>query len=387
MNTGDYNLIKNLNRKIILEKIIENGSISRAQLSKITGLNKATVTSQIAELLEDGIVIETTFDISTGGRKPILLSLNKSVAYAIGIDLDVDNINLLLTDLKGNIITRRCIKMNTSSFEETKKILKEKIQLLIDSVPPSRYGVIGISIGIHGIVDKNEKIVFATHSNWKNVDLKSYLSDEFNIPVFIDNNTNLCAYAEKTFCVDDQNILCLTISSGIGLGIIINNAVYRGYNGFAGEVGHMIINENGKRCSCGNYGCWELYASERSFLENLAAKKNMDGCSFENVKRWIDEQDRVTLDLLKELSKNLSRGINNVINTFNPETIIINSELISIYPKVIEDIKNNLSSSMNDYRRILYSKLGKDACALGASAIAISSFLNISDLRLMKEYE
>ncbi|MCG8501176.1 MAG: ROK family protein [Firmicutes bacterium] len=385
LNTGDHTLIKNINRQIILEKIIETGSISRAQLSKVTGLNKATITSQIAVLLNDRIVIETTFDKSTGGRKPILLSLNTRAAYAIGIDVDREHIHFLLTDLEGNVITKQCMGMDTTSFESTKKVLKEKIQSLIDSTPCSAYGVVGIGIGIHGMVDKNEKITFATHSKWKNVDLKDYLRTAFNIPVFIDNNTNFCTYAEKTFYVNDSNLVCLTTSTGIGLGIVIDNVLYKGLHGFAGEIGHMIIEADGKQCGCGSKGCWELYASEKAFLENLSAEKNLETCSLREVKQWIGQKDAVTLELLKKLSKYLSIGINNIINIFNPETIIINSQLISMYPEMIRRIESELSSGMNDYKRILYSKLCKDACVLGACAIVIKHFLNISDLKLMKE--
>ena len=383
MNTGDYNLIKSLNRKIILEKMIANKCISRAQLSKDTGLNKATVSTQIAQLLKEDLVLEIRLDASSGGRKPILLSLNAAAGYVIGIELDRDHMHCILTDLKGDIQRRAYVAIDTSSFEHTKRTLKHKIYEMIAIMPHSQYELVGIGIGIHGIVDKDGKIAFAIHSNWKDVDLKNEMERTFKVPVWVDNNTNLCAYAEKTFSVDDKNLLCITASSGIGLGIIIDNVVFKGLNGFAGEVGHMIIREDGKKCSCGNSGCWELYASEKAFLEEIAVQKKVNQCSIQDVKAWIAAKDATTLKQLEIFSVDLSIGINNIINAFNPETIIVNSEIIALYPEVITQIKKALSSRMNDYRRIVCSNLGKDACILGACAIAITHFLKISDLKLI----
>lgn len=381
-NTGDSNLIKNLNRKILLEKIIEKGSISRAELSKVTGLNKATVTSQISELIEDGIVIETIYDRSTGGRKPLLLRLHHTAGYAIGVEIDIDEIRYLLTDLVGSIIYREAISISTLSYQETIVFLKEKIETIVERCPTSRYGVVGIGIGIHGIVDQEERIVLAIHSKWKDINLKADLEEIFQIPVYIDNNTNLCAYAEKTFYIDDPNLLCLTASSGIGLGIVINHKVYKGRSGYAGEIGHMVIQKNGDRCRCGNSGCWELYGSEKAFLERLANKKAEKACSLDQVRQWIGEEDAIVLKELKKLGENLAIGINNIINILNPETIVINSELIRIYPQLIEEIKRHLVSTMNDYRRILYSHLGKDACSLGGCAYGVQQFLGTTSLRL-----
>ena len=385
LKTGDQAYIKALNRRIIIETILKDRSISRAQLSKVTGLNKATITSQINELLEEGLVEETKLDKSTGGRKPILLSLKKEAGYALGIEVDVDRIYFLITNLYGEIIQKEVLLFDTTSYEKTKKILLEKIRDYAKEYAHGSYGLVGAGIGIHGLVDQQGKIIFVIHSNWRNVDLKEDLQKEIDIPIFIDNNTNYCAYGEKTFYIHTPNILCLTISTGIGLGIIMEDKIYKGFHGFAGEIGHMIIHRDGKQCTCGNLGCWEQYASERAFLLQLAELKGKDFCTVEELIQGIQQKDSLTLHALNEFAKNLSIGINNVINTFNPETIIINSHIIPVYPYLMEEIKNYLRSSMNDYQYLLYSRLGQDACTLGGSAVVIKHFLKISDLNLAKE--
>jgi len=385
LKTGDHAYIKALNKRIITEIILKEQSISRAQLSKVTGLNKATITSQINELLDEDLIEETQSDQSTGGRKPILLSLKKEAGYALGIEVDVDHIYFLLTNLYGEIIQKDILPFDTSYYEKTRDLLLQKIQYYINECETSHYGLVGVGIGIHGLVDRKGKIVYVIHSNWRNVDLKQDLAQYISCPIFINNNTNYCAYGEKTFYIHRSNLLCLTISTGIGLGIIMDGKIYQGFHGIAGEIGHMIIQQDGKQCTCGNQGCWEQYASERAFLAGLARKKGRALYTMKELAESIRIKDSVTMTALNDFAKKLSVGINNIINTFNPETIIINSHIIPMYPAIMEEIKKHLKSSMNDYQDLLYSALGQDACTLGASAVVIKSFLGISNLYLVNK--
>jgi len=382
LKKGDQAYIKELNRKTIIETILRHRNISRAQLSKSTGLNKATITSQVNQLLEEELIIETKLDKSTGGRKPILLTLKKDVGYALGIEIDIHHIYFLITNLCGEIIEKEVVSFDTTSYNKTKNFLIEKMQKYQKHYSNSLYGLVGAGIGIHGLIDNQDKIVFVIHSNWKNKDLKKDLEQVFEFPIFMDNNTNFCAYGEKTFYIPTSNILCLTISTGIGLGIIMNDKIYKGFHGFAGEIGHMIIHRDGRACTCGNFGCWEQYASERAFLLQLAKKKGKTQYKIEEVVRGIEQKDSETLSALNEWAKDLSIGINNIINTFNPEIIIINSHIIPVYPLLMTEIKKYLISSMNDYQYLQYSKLGQKACVLGASGIVIKNFLRISNVYL-----
>ncbi|MEW9670560.1 ROK family protein [Ammoniphilus sp. 3BR4] len=385
MNTGDAAYIRNLNRKIILENIIQHKNISRADLSKITGLNKATISSQVSSLLEDGVIIETELDKSSGGRKPILLTLNKDAGFSIGIEIDTTQISFIMTDLSGKILDQLHVKFIDSSFEHIKETIISTIKSMVNARQETLYGLVGIGIGVQGIVDKQQQIIFTPRHQWKNVDLKKPLEEEFKVEVHVDNNTNLCALAEVVYDHHDtNNLLCISTYSGIGLGIMINNEIYRGDHGFAGEIGHMIIFPKGKKCPCGNLGCWEQYASEKSFLEEFKEIKGLQDCSLEDVKTLIRDDDSATLAHLDNLSFSLSIGINNVINIFNPETIIINSQLSKIYPELINHIQGGLASFINHYRTIQFSDLGKKACVLGANAISIQKFLGISNMQFEK---
>lgn len=382
LKTGNTSYIRNLNRKIILEKMIEHQSISRAELSKITGLNKATVSSQVASLLEEGLVVENTSIHSGIGRNPLLLSLNRNAGYSMGIDIDTHAVHILLTDLAGTALEECHLPVSDPSYEHVKEMLITKIRELAKGVKPSRYGLIGIGIGVHGIVDKEQRIVFTPRQKWRNVDLKSDLEAIFKVPVYVENNNNLCAYAEKVFHFDSGNLLCISTYSGIGMGIILDDAIYKGIDGFAGEVGHMIVVPDGKPCPCGNRGCWEQYASEKRFLEELCRRKGLPDVPLAEAKRWIRERDPVTLELLHEMAVYLRIDLNNIINIFNPETIVINGDLYPAYPEMIGHIQKNLTSFMNHYRSIHFSTLGKNACVLGACMMNIKNFLGVSRLKL-----
>ncbi|WP_430132455.1 ROK family protein [Neobacillus pocheonensis] len=170
--------------------------------------------------------------------------------------------------------------------------------------------------------------------------------------------------------------------SGIGLGMMVDRQWLKGYHGYAGEIGHMIIVPEGKPCRCGKLGCFEQYASEASFFKQLAEIKNIDVISFEALKDWIYNQEPITCCQIKKFIKFLTVGLNNIINLYNPEIIVINSELLRLYPDAILEIKKQLNSSVGHYRELVISEFGKKACIMGACALGIKNFLEVSEISL-----
>ncbi|WP_169865039.1 ROK family transcriptional regulator [Sutcliffiella halmapala] len=377
MNTGDATYIRHLNRKIILEKIMQHKNISRAELAKITGLNKATVSSQISTLLEENLLYEKHSDISSGGRKPIILSINESAGYSLGIDIDTSSINLIVTDLVGSILYHSITPLDEHGFTYIENLLISLIKDVKETLPDTTYGIVGIGIGVHGIVKNNQLIVFTPYHQWRNVDLKASLETTFQIPVAIENNANLCALAEQVYSEKNSNLVCVTTYSGIGLGIIFNHQLFKGFDGFAGEVGHMIIEPEGVSCSCGNKGCWEQYASEKVLLNTIASKMDLEVCTVEDINRWVQAEHVLVEAAIEEYSRYLAIGLNNIINFINPETVILNSDLFSSYPDIVCKIQKYLTSSMNHYKDIRASTLGKNACVLGGSALAMKDFFGV----------
>ncbi|WP_078549600.1 ROK family transcriptional regulator [Litchfieldia alkalitelluris] len=381
MAIGDAAYIKKINRSQIISKIIEQGMISRADLSKITKLTRATISVQVADLLEEELIVESQQEHNTVGRKPIMLSLNRLAGYALGIDLDFRTISFTVSDLTGNPVRTDHVELENSNYDEVLQILINEIRGYKEKYSHSRFGIVGVVIGIHGIVKNDNTISFVTQHKWYNKDLKGDLERNLHTEIYIENNANLCSFAEKVYTHhQSENLVSVSMYSGIGLGILINGELLKGYHGYAGEMGHMIIIPDGKPCNCGNLGCWELYASENSFLKQLAENLNQHLLSYEEVKELIHANNPVAMQQIEEFLKYIAVGLNNIINLLNPETLVLNSELLKMIPNAESKIKANLKSSISDYKELLISELGTNASVMGACALAIKNFLEIPEL-------
>jgi predicted NBD/HSP70 family sugar kinase len=386
MATGDSAFIKKINRSIIIKNIIEEGFISRADLSKITSLTRATISAQVADLIDENLIVETHQEHLSVGRKPIMLSLNGDAGYALGIDLDFGEITFTLSNLLGKPDCTETIKTEATDYQDILELLIKQINKYEEACQDRRYGIVGITIGIHGLVAKDEVINFVPRYKWREIELKSDLEDVFDIDIFIENNANLSSFAERVYVYHDaENLLSISLYSGIGLGMMMNSEFFRGNDGFAGEAGHMILVPGGQACSCGNHGCWEQYASETSFFKEVAEAKLVPPLNYKQIYQWIDEGDELVCKKMEQFIYYLTIGINNMINLYNPNVVVIDSELLRRYPGAIEKIKENLVSSINHYRELSISQLGIKSCVMGACAFAIKHFLDVPMLNLPYE--
>lgn len=378
MKTGDASYIKQLNRKILLEEIIRHQSISRSELARVTGLNKATVSSQVSEFLKQEIIVEKhDARIGNRGRRPILLELNGEAGFSIGIDIDANELSVLFMNLKGDALHSFKTEI---TFNHIAQITNQLIDLLSPTIEKYKsiykpLGLIGIGVGIHGIVNNEQEIIFTPTHEWSNIAIREQLEEALKAPVYIDNNANLSVFAEQVFGEHSPNLFCVTLYSGIGLGIMNENKIYRGFQGFAGEIGHMVVESEGLPCPCGNKGCWELYASEKALLSSFQ-EKNPD-FSLTDIKTLHYNSES---DVLDHYIHYLAIGLNNIINIFNPETIILNGAMINENLSFIVDITQRLQSKMNHYKEIRASKLGQNSCILGGAAMAIRNFLEIDTM-------
>lgn len=385
MAAANQELIRNINNNLILESILNYGPISRADLSKKLNLTKATISAIVQDLIHNCLVVEIGSRDTHVGRKPILLCFNQKCAYAISIDLNAEYISVYLSDLKGEKVYSSRYKNNLDSATLLEK-LKAIIKHLLTLAPNSTYGVVGITIGIHGITFNNE-VIFTPYYNLTELDMASDLRKTFNIPVYIENEANLSVIGEKTFFSNYSNIVNISIHTGVGLGLIIDNKLYTGYNGFAGEFGHSIVVPNGKPCPCGNKGCLEQYVSETSLLRNYS---NLKGLEIKDIDVLISDYlygDIEANQVIKSFIDYMSISINNILTTFNPHIIIINSAITTYLPNIIEKIKNSMNSRMSKYINIVPTTLENNSILLGGIYIVSKNFLKIDNLVLSSKYD
>ncbi|MFB7638931.1 ROK family protein [Peribacillus butanolivorans] len=380
--TWNQHLVKKENKAIVINIIKEQSPISRAEIAQKTGLNKGTVSSLVAELIEDHLVTESGPGVSSGGRRPVLLLFNQVAGYSIGITLEVNYILGILTDFQGNIIIEKNDPHCPQSVEETMNQLKELIAYLIKSAPHSTYGIVGISIGAPGIINKDGDILLAPNLGWKDVSLKGELESVFRIPVLIENEANLGAYGEKKFGSGQgiENLIYISMGIGVGSGIIINGELYKGTNGFSGELGHMTIDTNGPKCRCGNKGCWELYASEKALLNKVNKGKKQHYLHLDELLELARSSDPSVLSSFEEIGHYLGIGMINIIHTFNPEKIIIGNRMANaqafLEDQVESTIKKHILPLYQLSTEIAFSRLPIHSSTLGASAISTENFLN-----------
>lgn len=381
--TWNQHVVKKNNKALVLSLIIEKETISRADIASVTGLNKTTVSSLVNELLEEELIYESGPGISSGGRRPVILHFNRNAGYAIGVDIGVNYVLAILTDLKGKIIVEQSQSVNRTSYSAIMSTVQMMIQSLMDDMPKSRYGIVGIGVGVPGIVNKEGSVLLAPNLGWTNIHLKEDLEKVFQVPIIVENEANAGAVGEQQLGAgqDYQNILYVSAGIGIGVGIILNKELYQGKNGFSGEMGHMIIELNGKRCNCGSSGCWEAYASENALLE--MAGGNID--SLESLIQLANNGDESAISLFEKIGHYLGYGINNIINTFNPDQVIIGNRLALvrewIEAPILTTIENHTLAYHQKEVQLEFSKLGKYSTALGVSAFVVDHFIKAEEAK------
>ncbi|WP_176215318.1 ROK family protein [Cytobacillus gottheilii] len=375
--TWNQQVVKKNNKALVLKIIIEKEQISRADIAQVSGLNKTTVSLLVNELLEEELIFESGPGISSGGRRPVILHFNKEAGYTIGVDIGVNYVLCVLTDLQGKIIIEKNQSVQRTPYSGIISIVQTMIQALLEEMPASKYGVVGIGAGVPGIVNGEGTILLAPNLGWTNIQLKDDLEKMFQIPVIIENEAKAGAVGEQQFGAgqDFQNIIYISAGIGIGVGIIFNKQLYQGKNGFSGEMGHMVIQMNGKRCNCGSRGCWEAYASEQALLE--MAGQNAE--SLEQLIQLADKGDQTARDLFKEAGNYLGYGINNIINTFNPDQIILGNRMAIAKDWIEESIQTTIEQHTLPYHKremqFTFSTLSKYSTVLGVSAFVVENFL------------
>lgn len=380
MLTGSQELIRDINTQSVIRTIITNGAISRASIAAELGLTKATVSAIVQILLDRGLVFETEAPVSSGkstpevkkGRRPIYLQVNKSCGYIVSIDLATEIITLMTANLMGGSC-RLTQFPNPGDPKLLLPVLTEQISKALSSLPETRYGLLGISLGIHGVVHHN-KIVFLPYSSFEKIDLVSGLEKNYGVPVIMENEANLSALGEWAHCHSTNEMLYISVHSGIGVGIIMKNQLVKGKNGYAGELGHTIIEADGRPCPCGNRGCLEQYASERALFAELSAQKGFT-VNAEVYGELYRHGDPQAVHAMQRFIKYMSIGINNLLNTFNPDIIVLNSSLTMYHANLCEDIMAELHSNMKRYCHLVPSTLQDTSVLLGGVYLIRERFL------------
>jgi glucokinase-like ROK family protein len=388
---GDQTMLRKINLSAIMNYIRINAPISRSTLARKTGLNKATITSLVSELIQRNLIKEVGLKNNALGRPSMDLTLNPDAGFIIGVEIGVDFINVIGTDFSPREIVH--VNVPTTLEMSVDEVLQEMIIRINQAVDECHLKVggsfLGLAVGVPGLVDYEEgTLLFAPNLKWRDVELKKYLSSIYPVPIIIDNEANLATFGEYYFGSAYQYPDVLYLSAGIGLGggIIHDSELLRGVNGMAGELGHITMLPDGELCGCGNKGCWETLVSLRALYryvqEQFATDKtselwkktggNSNELTVEMIVSAAEKGDRIAIVALTKVGRYLGIGIASLINSLNPAIVVFGGIMSSAWkflePVVLSEIKNRTLFWNRENTEIVLAKHGSDACVIGGIA-------------------
>lgn len=378
-SNGDINLTKAVNRARLLDLLHSRGDSSRAFLAKRSGLTKATVSSQIADLIELGIVRETGTCESSMGRKPIMIEIDRAAGRAIGISVSSECLYVAVCDPSGSIESERSEPLADHSPEAVAAAIAAIVEAEGRRWSAMRYGLLGVGIAIPGTVDRAEgRVVRSAKLGWEAVPLGGLLARESLAGLSIGNDATLACIAERElFDPDAEDLVCLFVDEGIGSGAYLNGRPYFGGNGQFGEVGHMTIRQGGDRCPCGNYGCWDLYGSELALRQALAAARGGRAPAPGELAALAAELPAWSRGAFELFVDCHVAGLVSIANALAPSAIVVNSAVFSASPELFARLKEGVAArslSRSAVCEIRLSSLGKPAPAVGAALSATDRF-------------
>lgn len=381
--TADQSLMKEINRTLVLDAVRRFSPISRPDVGKQVGLGKGTISNLVNGLIDDEWVCETGFAQSNGGRRAAMLVFNEEAAHVVGVDISVDGIRAILANLRGKVLFREECAIAETEPEYVYSQLTKVISTLMSKAPTSRYGIAGIGVGFAGVIDDAGCIVFAPSFHWRMFKLQDRLAAEFGLPVVVDNEARVGVLGEVEFGGHEPvaNMVYVSIGNGIGTGIMINNVLYRGATGFAGEAGHMADFQSGAAdVELSSVRSWQSAASVSALVRRARESTALGpSATFDLVLDLAGKNDGRALALLHSAGIRIGIGVANLIHLLNPTLVVIGGEMVRarrwIEPAIDEAIRHIVPLYREQPLPIGFSALEADATVLGAAAMTCSNFL------------
>ncbi len=339
---------RDINRRIVLNLVRRHQPISRADLARRSGLQRSTVSVITEQLINEQWVVEGASGHAPRGRRPRFLHLNKERVGIIGINIRPATTMIALANLDAHFLAQESLP----TAQDPKQFIADlslRLRNLIKTYPEISYEGIGVSLP--GRIDiATQKLVFAPNLGWSDVDLKTPLEKATGLSVELENAANACALAEVWFGRHSEgvdNLLAVTVSEGIGGGMILNGQLVRGSTGAAGEFGHVTLVEDGLDCRCGNRGCWEVYASNSAAVRYYAQSSAIlqrngkandkfpeAAPTFDDLMRLADQGAPKANEALQQMAEYLGQGIALLVTGLAPDVIVIIGEVTRVWHQI-----------------------------------------------------
>lgn len=379
---------KGHNSRLVLRTIYNGGELSRADVARLTGLTRPTVSTIVAELLESTLVIETGQGPSAGGKRPTLLSINGNSRYLIAVDLSGTNFRAARLNLRGEIEARAALPAAGIHGDDVITAIHE----LVQEITPLKGDLLGIGVATPGLVDPNNGIIRrAVNLGWVNIPLRDLLEERYHRPAHIANDSHMAALAEFTYGepIDSDNLIVIRASRGVGAGIILGGLPFYGDGFGAGEIGHVVVDIDGDPCTCGNRGCLETTSSVNAILHQLSIADGVHSSSAGHPSpNWnqfvtvVADHDPVATDIAVTAGRHLGVAVANLVGAFNIQTMVLAGRVADLGDILLDAVKTEL------HQRVLPSIAGMTTIRLSSLApdrVGDIIILGCSSLLLQRE--
>ncbi|MBL8089511.1 MAG: ROK family transcriptional regulator [Anaerolineales bacterium] len=377
MKKATHQQTKQHNRDLVLRTLFSHEAISRAEIARITNLTRTTVSDVVSGLLNEGLVDEVGRGESIGGKTPILLSIVPDSRYMLALNLAQDKFIGAIVNLRGEIKEMVEVQVNDNNGEKALELVYQILdQLIRKKIKP----IVGIGVGTPGLVNTREGVIVnAVNLAWKDLPLRALLEKKYKLPVSILNDSQATAIGEYVYGnhhKPDENLIVVNVKYGIAAGILINGRLFQGDGGGAGEIGHVVVQENGIQCRCGKSGCLETVASARAMMNQLGVS------SFEQAFAEFSANNGNAKQIVINAGKYLGVSLANLIGTLNIQKIVLTGYMTQLGDTWLNAIKDSMQKAslekMYEGTKIEIGNLDYRACILGASA-----FLLLDDYSLL----
>ncbi|HVP02302.1 MAG TPA: ROK family transcriptional regulator [Solirubrobacteraceae bacterium] len=383
--SGSLEGLRGHNRERVVHALSRSGLASRAELARLTGLSRTTVSSLVAELIGAGLVVERE-DVPGaapgpgGGRPPVLLALDRSAGSAVGVDFGHSHIRVAVADLSHTVLAEEVIDFDVDG--ESAAALDRACALVEDAIEQAgvaRAAVVGVGVGLPGPIRLGSRMLGSPTilPGWTGMRIADVLEERLGLKVMLENDANLGALAELSFGAarGERFAVYVRAYSGIGAGLICDGRLYRGADGTAGELGHVIIDESGPVCRCGNRGCLETVAAEGAILD-LLRRTHGDDLTFPRVVELAAGGDAACRRVIADAGHQIGVAVANLCNIFNPSMVVVGGTLSGAGDLLLDPLRDAVSryaiaSAAQDVS-VVRGVLGERAEVLGALALVFA---------------
>lgn len=377
---------------IVLETLWYRQRITRAELSRVLKISRSTASDLVAQLLETRLVAEVGDAPSRGGRRPVLLEFQDDAHAILGVDMGATHVGVALTNLRGKVRSWRSQPHPVRTDPEgTRQLILELCDQCLDEERQSADNLVGIGVAVPSPVDHRtpDRLSETVLPAWKGQSVFQHLRDRYDVPVFIDNDANLGAVAERWWGAGRgvDHFTYIKLGTGIGAGHIIGGQVFRGATNVAGEIGHLSLDPNGERCVCGNRGCLTTFAGREALVRRTKARLDEGGESVLHgreltpsaIEEAAEQGDALAIDVVHEAAHYLGIAVAGLLNLLNPGAVILGGGmaragehlLVPLRETVIHrTLVNSVAAS-----EIRLSDLGPRSIALGAATVVLATAL------------